>query len=173
MIRCSISLCKELPITVCNSCKGIFFCSECSNNHYKKHQEEGSPCSLEKINFNFSKANFKRLRQRISESIKIIERQKNLIIKEALNAHNQVEILMRSAFFKLNKMIEEYSRLYKQGIHESWALRKVQKIMREETVFEYPSFSIIEGVLDKNTTKIKNNRKKFVQHHLNRNSAFC
>lgn len=150
MMRCSTIGCDSKPTKQCSSCDGLLICTNCCIHHFQKHSANNTLCTLEEIKSKLSNSHLTRLRNNIEESIKIIENQKQNILIEAVKVNAQEQSIVKLAINELNQMIDEYSKLYNQTTFDADDIIKVNSIIKEKIIFEYPNFSNNEGSLTKN-----------------------
>lgn len=162
MLKCSIWKCKETPTRQCNSCNRNLFCKKCFADHSDKHIEQNIPCQFGKIQIKLSKAKAERLRRNIKELIKSVEYQKKNILIETLKINKQIKNMIKLAFKGLDQMINEYKDIYNKAIFQETEFVKVQSIMNEEILFEYPILTINNGKLTKIKLKYKLLNVKYV-----------
>lgn len=83
---------------------------------------------------------------------------------EAVKMNAQQQSILKLSLKKLDQMIDEYSQFYNKTIFEENDFIKAQPIIKEELVFEYPTFINTQAVLTKNRKNIQIYKKKTDKH---------
>lgn len=149
MLQCSVLKCENKPKGQCDSCNGLLLCKECYFNHVDEHIKRDSSCLFGKIMVKLSDSRIKELKSSVQRYIGVVEKQKNLIMIEALKITNQIDCIVRCAFENLDKMIEKYNHIYMKNKFDEKELDAIQALIEESLSFEYPYFSKITGDLIK------------------------
>ncbi|OMJ68058.1 hypothetical protein SteCoe_34602 [Stentor coeruleus] len=153
MLKCSF--CHGRPLMQCTECENKLYCKSCSQDHISFHEANSSKCNFEAIKKIFSEEKMSKLKKCIQEYIIIINIQKDNIIKEALKLKETIESMTKISLEQLDLMIEEYeafSKLEAFGIQD---IMLAEDFLKRQLVFEYPSFTKVEGILIKNSKIIK------------------
>ncbi|OMJ67243.1 hypothetical protein SteCoe_35645 [Stentor coeruleus] len=151
MLKCSD--CKTLALRQCNSCEGKLLCEKCSQDHIFYHEANNSYCIFGRIRVKLPKKKIQQLRESIQESINTIEKQKLDIMKEAEIIIKNITNIVTKSHDELDKIIDEYMKYAKISVFEAQDVIKVEDIINELLVFEYPDFS--SGALTKNWKESK------------------